>query len=864
MSQYGQFFERLCSDKRPYEWQLRLGEDADIRNRLISIPTGFGKTLGVAAAWLYQRVVLKNAHWSRRLVWCLPMRTLVEQTAETLRQIVSSHDMDVDVHVLMGGISTKDYHLEPEKNAILVGTQDMLLSRALNRGYGVARARWPMDFSLLNNDCLWVLDEVQLMDVGLATSAQLQQFRNEVTQKMCRPCYSWWMSATLQPSWLKSVDSVQMVEFLESDILKLSESDQHQSIWRETDKPLALENFMDDKLLTDYILSMYLQHLNDEKTILVVVNTVKRATNLYEQIIKKDKSLARKIRLIHSQFRGFERNQWRETFLSRENFGHQKLVIATQVVEAGVDISADILVTELAPWSSLIQRFGRCARYGGHGEIHVIDIDTSKATNALPYDIDELNAARDLAVKKLEDASLYHLDLLDASLKPDDVQALYPYEPQHLLMRHEIGELFDTTADLTGADLDISRYIRTGDDRNCSVFWRDLDSVKDISELNHIQPNRVELCSVPVYAINNFKDGFLKKAKEKKKDLKSTSFIWNYLDNCWEPLNSPIQPGRIVLLNQKVGGYSSERGFTGDPSDVVAPIPQLDHSSTPADVQADSGQDADNLSMTECYQTIAVHDAEAINWGKYFSQKLSLPDDISRILLLALSLHDYGKCHPEFQSMIKENANCNYAKAPKDKWQPPKHKWIRHEFASALGIIEILAQTNRMHPALLGDWQDYIDLGVIKPIESEGQSSEIGLLLNELSRDEFNLLIYLVAAHHGKVRAALHATPADQKGLREIAKEKYDMPIRGIYENDILPTIDIILPDNENIQTPAVELHLDIANMGLSNRYGASWSERVHQIIEKYGPYQLAWFESLVRVADIQASKGLSVPSTIE
>ena len=35
---------------------------------------------------------------------------------------------------------------------ILIGTQDMLLSRALNRGYGMSRYRWPMHFGLLNND----------------------------------------------------------------------------------------------------------------------------------------------------------------------------------------------------------------------------------------------------------------------------------------------------------------------------------------------------------------------------------------------------------------------------------------------------------------------------------------------------------------------------------------------------------------------------------------------------------------------------------------------------------------------------------------------------------------------------------------
>jgi hypothetical protein len=52
----------------------------------------------------------------------------------------------------------------------LIGTQEMLLSRALNRGYGMSRARWPIHFGLLNNDCLWVMDETQLMGSGLWTS----------------------------------------------------------------------------------------------------------------------------------------------------------------------------------------------------------------------------------------------------------------------------------------------------------------------------------------------------------------------------------------------------------------------------------------------------------------------------------------------------------------------------------------------------------------------------------------------------------------------------------------------------------------------------------------------------------------------
>ncbi|MBU6388194.1 MAG: DEAD/DEAH box helicase, partial [Planctomycetes bacterium] len=185
----------------------------DSDTRLIRVPTGLGKTEGVIATWGYHRAMRADAAWPRRLIWCLPMRVLVEQTydlakrlAERINEHVSS-SMHVDVHQAIGGEEIGDWFLYPERNSVIVGTQDMLLSRALNRGYGSSRARWPIEFGLLNADSLWVMDEVQLMDVGLATSAQIQAYREEDQQKGAKRCKTWWMSATLQPEWLRTVDT---------------------------------------------------------------------------------------------------------------------------------------------------------------------------------------------------------------------------------------------------------------------------------------------------------------------------------------------------------------------------------------------------------------------------------------------------------------------------------------------------------------------------------------------------------------------------------------------------------------------------------------------------------------------------------
>lgn len=177
----------------PHPWQIQLAANEQCHNRLIRIPTGLGKTLGVLLSWAFHRVHRQDTSWPTRLVWCLPMRTLVEQTFEEAQKTLSQfgYSSVVHVHMLMGGVDGSDWNQYPERPAILIGTQDMLLSRALNRGFASSRARWPVEYGLLNQDSLWVMDEVQLMDVGFATSAQLQAFRDQDRDKSIRPCVTW-------------------------------------------------------------------------------------------------------------------------------------------------------------------------------------------------------------------------------------------------------------------------------------------------------------------------------------------------------------------------------------------------------------------------------------------------------------------------------------------------------------------------------------------------------------------------------------------------------------------------------------------------------------------------------------------------
>ena len=64
--------------------------------------------------------------------------------------------------------------------AIVVGTVDSLVSKALNRGYGIGRATYPIDFALVTNGAHWVIDEIQLCPESTTTLAAACRVREDV------------------------------------------------------------------------------------------------------------------------------------------------------------------------------------------------------------------------------------------------------------------------------------------------------------------------------------------------------------------------------------------------------------------------------------------------------------------------------------------------------------------------------------------------------------------------------------------------------------------------------------------------------------------------------------------------------------
>jgi len=76
--------------------------------------------------------------------------------------------------------------------------------------------------------------------------------------------------------------------------------------------------------------------------------------------------------------------------------------------------------------------------------------------------------------------------------------------------------------------------------------------------------------------------------------------------------------------------------------------------------------------------------------------------------------------------------------------------------------------------------------------------------------------------------------------------------IRGIREGDQLPSV-MLVP--ETVAVPQVTLTLSPSKIGLSEQTGISWRERCLGLLDRHGPAGLAFLESILRAADVRASR---------
>ena len=363
-------------------------------------------------------------------------------------------------------------------------------------------------------------------------------------------------------------------------------------------------------------------------------------------------------------------------------------------------------------------------------------------------------------------------------------------------------DLYDTDSDLTGFDVDVSPYVRDAEDTDVQVFWRDFD--RSDGPAGQPPPRREELCSVPIGQARDW----LNKVRAKQRlrpyhaDPQARRHRGASRQPAWVPLDSTPWPGLVLLLHVSAGGYSPDTGFAPAETAPVAPVDRAQADARVAEsLDADPGSEQHPVPLTDHLRHVADE-------GVWLCDTLGVAAGKAEIFRAAC-WHDVGKSHAAFQERLGVGSSEPLlAKAPHydlNKGRP----YFRHELASALA-----------HLTTAG-WARTADL-----------------------------VAYLIAAHHGKVRMNLRALPAETPPAGTEGRPDDRRFARGVWEGDELP--EVAMPAGEQWNGGA--LTLAVMELGEDARTGASWTERTRTLLDRYGPFRLAFLEALLRVADWRAS----------
>ncbi|HOP60130.1 MAG TPA: CRISPR-associated helicase Cas3' [Candidatus Saccharicenans sp.] len=374
------FYHNLFNIDSPYDHQKEVWKRLLEGNfpLLLRAPTGSGKTEAVLAPFLSQ--FLNNDFTiAPRLIYVLPMRVLANSIAERIQKYARNISPNISVKIHHGDIPSAPFFIDD----IVVTTLDQFL-------YGFARVSKQVGHhidmpagSIVSS--LVVFDEAHL-------------YRDEFTFSIMRALLEILhvsrvpfvvMTATMPQSLERSL--FERIKLPLNQKLTMPIPNTSQLSIKMNDLPLYQEGRVniDEDLLGQ---------ISQKKT-LIVANQVKRAKKVYEELQSRLSLSDEQIVLLHSRFKREDRDRHEKTAVSlipHKEDSHivvpdgAGIVVSTQVLEAGIDFSAELLLTELAPADSLIQRAGRCARYNGQkGEMIIFPLDKENRAY-LPYDENNL------------------------------------------------------------------------------------------------------------------------------------------------------------------------------------------------------------------------------------------------------------------------------------------------------------------------------------------------------------------------------------------------------------------------------------------------------------------------------------------
>jgi CRISPR-associated endonuclease/helicase Cas3 len=318
---------------------------------VLQAPTGSGKTFAALAPFVLGRWGVANGLPAQKLIYSLPLRVLAGSLRGQYQELFRKIGLQVSFTTQYSG-STEDPFLDG--GDVVFTTIDQTLSGFIGTPLSLPNRLANVLYGSVLSGAL-VFDEFHLLEPEKSLTTTLHLLKKSPWPVLIMTAT---MSTVLRQELSRFLNALEIVVG-EEDIPRIRS--QH-----ETTKHITVESApLNGRALAG--------HLGTRT--LVICNTVKRAQTVYEDLRDEldRRGDTRRRMLLHSRFLPEHRRTKEERL--REWFGEgastHAVLVATQVIEAGLDISCDVMHTEISPIDSFLQRIGRAARFGGEREAHI-------------------------------------------------------------------------------------------------------------------------------------------------------------------------------------------------------------------------------------------------------------------------------------------------------------------------------------------------------------------------------------------------------------------------------------------------------------------------------------------------------------
>jgi CRISPR-associated endonuclease/helicase Cas3 len=372
----------MTASQKPFPFQERVAEHLLAgRNVILQAPTGAGKTRAALLPWLQATERNNPEQFPLRCIYSVPMRVLANQFVESYQEKPNLFGIEWGRDDVQVNIQTGEAPNDPKfEDTLIFATLDQTLSSALGIPYSQSLGSANLNAGAVMSSYL-VWDEFHLFgrEQALPTTLHLLRMLRGITP-FCL------MTATFSQTLLGG-----LAQLLNAEVVTVS-AEERDKIPSQKGKERTFR-VVDTPLTADAILA------NFNRRAIAICNTVDRAQQLYVDLLKVVPP-GTEVRLLHSRFYQEDRQritkwvhkQFAEGWSEQAEAQERAILVATQVVEVGMDITCETLHTELAPANTLVQRAGRCARFAGErGEVRIYALPVDEAGNpqTAPYDIEK-------------------------------------------------------------------------------------------------------------------------------------------------------------------------------------------------------------------------------------------------------------------------------------------------------------------------------------------------------------------------------------------------------------------------------------------------------------------------------------------